>query len=412
MAAHGSTVLAAYGDNTGTTLTTTLGGAMLASQIGIVDWSNLDVATTLAATAQVGGIAFGTATSGGSQTLTAYKGITFSQLTASGTANDPGGVTLTAITGPVRGGSLDANGSVAINGVGIDFDTLRAVAGATLMSAAEIQGQTLTTRGVAVLDAATTLGIGTLQAASVSLSAAASIAMTGIIVDTSIDFATQNLTVGDLRQAAGATGPLYVTLTGYAGGIGRNAILTIDAPNGLVIPILREDPVTITTTARQVTIDDALLTGTMQLTTPTSNLWFNDVSSRPVNGNDVQFFAQNDRFYLVQDGNGTITNSYIVQYDSNAVIREDVNGAIYNGPSLVRDIDRQGRVGQDDLIPSFDDGPQSTLWHFPADGFDRHLARLRKQVLGPVNGTPAVNLGGSEASAAGFTAVFRRQVSP
>ena len=404
--AFGSADLAAFDDNIGTALTTRTGGAVLTAQIGRIDWGTVNAATTFDATASTGGITFGTATSGGTQILRANADLDFGQLTTLGGPGDRGDVTLVSYAGAVRGGSIAANGSVFASGVGIDFDVIDAVAGVTLISSADIAGTALSTQGTAVIEAATTVAIGNINAASLAMSTPGAIAIGEMTIATAVDLAAQNITVGELRQAAGVPGPLMLSLTGYAGGIGQTADLAIDAPNGLFVSQLSENTVSISTTARQVTIADALLTGTMRLVTPTSNLWFNDVSSGPVLGNDVQFYRPDDRFYLLQSGTDTITNSYIVQYDSGPAIHEDVNGVIYNGASLVRDIDRQGRVGDDGLFPAFDD--DAALWHFPVEAFDRHLAHIRTQVLAPVNGAPALNLQQGRSAAEGFKIVFKR----
>ena len=43
---------------------------------------------------------------------------------------------------------------------------------------------------------------------------------------------------------------------------------------------------------------DPTITKSMLLTTPDQVLWFNDVSSQPVLGNNVQFYQPDDEFYL------------------------------------------------------------------------------------------------------------------
>ncbi len=404
-----SAILAAYDDNIGTVLTTRTGGAVLTAQVGRIDWATVNTATTFEATASTGAITIGTAMSGGTQTLRANADLAFGQLTTLGDPGDRGDVILVSSAGAVRGGSIDANGSVSASGLGIDFNVIDARAGVTLASSAEIIGTALATQGSAGLSAATTIAIGNITAASLAMSTPGAIGVGDMTIATEVDLAAQNITVGELRQAAGVPGPLTLSLTGYAGGIGQTADLAIDAPGGLLLSRLSENTVSISTTARQVTIADALLTGTMRLVTPTSNLWFNDVSSRPVLGNDVQFYQPDDRFYLLQSGTDTITNSYIVQYGAGAAIHENVNGVIFNGASLVRDIDRQGRVGDDGLVSAFDD--DATLWHFPVEAFDRHLARVRTQVLSPPDGAPALNLQTGRSAAEGFKIVFKKAVT-
>ena len=367
----------------------------------------------MTAIADAGALTLGTATSGGTQTVTAYGALTFTQLTTTGTASDPGDVVLSARAAGVNGGSISAAGLVSINGVGITFDTIGARAGVNLNSSADISGNAITTQGNIDIAAAGTTYLNGLSGAVVSLATPGSLTVNDLTVIAGIDLAATNVVVGALHQASGAPGELALELTGFQGSVGHSAALTIDAPNGIYIPRLAETTVNIGTNAQQITIADALLTGTMRITTATSNLWFNDVSSQPVLGNDVQFFRLGDEFYLSQNGISTTTNATVVSYGSNAIIHEDVNGIIFNGASLVRDIDRQGRVGDDNLMPALDDGDDSgsTLWHFPVLAYERHLAALRKQVLTPLSG-PAVNMEGRSASDAAFKILFSRRPHP
>ena len=121
--AKDSADLAAYGDNTGTTLTTLTGSATLSATTGRIDWANVNAATTIGATATAGAIALGSATSGGTQTIEANKDLSFALLTTKGTATDPGDVILKSFAGAVRGGSIDANGSVAANAASASIST-------------------------------------------------------------------------------------------------------------------------------------------------------------------------------------------------------------------------------------------------------------------------------------------------
>jgi hypothetical protein len=107
------------------------------------------------------------------------------------------------------------------------------------------------------------------------------------------------------------------------------------------------------------------------------------------------------------------TDSYIVQYDAEAQVQQDFEGALINGPSFVRDFDRLGRDGEQGFDASLPDDDSTSPWYFPVEAFDRHLAAMNWRPVKRVGSGPAVNIEGAEANfasaPAGFTAVFTRK---
>ena len=411
--ANGSANLAAYGDNTGTSLTAQTGGAFLSSTTGKIDWATVNAGTTFGATATAGAIALGSATSGGTQTIEAQQDIVYATLTATGDATDPGDVYLQSVAGAVRGGSIQAHGFVSASGAGIYFDDIDALAGVMLDSSADIVGTRFASSGPVLIDAAGAIDIADVSAGSIALSTPGDISFHTLTVATAADLASNNLTIGTLTQAPGAKGPLDLSITGYQGGIGTSANLTIDAPNGIYIPQLRERNAVITTTALQITMGDPTIIDTFLLTTPDQILLFDDASARPLLGNNVQFYQPDDDFYAVISNRSIRTDSYIVQYDAEAQVQQDFEGALINGPSFVRDFDRLGRDGEQGFDASLPDDDSTSPWYFPVEAFDRHLAAMNWRPVKRVGSGPAVNIEGAEANfasaPAGFTAVFTRK---
>jgi hypothetical protein len=201
------------------------------------------------------------------------------------------------------------------------------------------------------------------------------------------------LSIGDLKQAAGAKDPLVMTLTGFKGGVGTSAVLFIDAPNGLVIPRLSEVDASIVTTAASVRIDDAFIDHTLWLQTPFLSIWDNNWSPVPVLGNGEQMFQPTKAFFLDQDFYATHTNSFVVQYGATAQVYDQLGGIYYLGASFVRDFDRQGYSGDIGSVYLWDQVSPLTGNIFPVDVFDRELEKIKHNGIRFDSGKPAVNLG-------------------
>ncbi|HLH49784.1 MAG TPA: hypothetical protein VKV96_10615 [Roseiarcus sp.] len=129
-----------------------------------------------------------------------------------------------------------------------------------------------------------------------------------------------------------------------------------------------EKTASITTAALDIAIRDPTIANTMRLATPDQILWFDNVSSRPVRGVNVQFYQPGGDFFLDVDDRFIQTDSYIAQYDAAAAVQRAYQGGFLNGPSFVRDFDRLGRSGEQGAASEIpDDG---SIWYFPVDDFD------------------------------------------
>jgi len=412
--AQRSASLVAALNNTGNQLTTTTGAATLTAG-GLIDWNNIRAATTIGAKSTGGAIILGTTQSGGTQNLSAAGDITFVKLVATGIPGDAGDIDIAA-GGAIHGGDVDANGALNASADGMTFGDIDANAGVSLDSLGAITAGNVTTLGSFEIDADGAITLGNISAPNLIFSNPGSLTFGDLTVSTSISFAASDIHIGLLRQSPGATGPLDVSLTGYEGGIGNSATLTIDAPNGVLIPELRERDATISTNASVVTIDKALIAHTLDLTTAWDNIWVDDQSASPKNGVDVDLFQPGGSFYLTQNATLTTTNAFVVQYGDNSAIVDQLFGGSYLGASFVRDFDRQGWSGDGQMLSIEGGADNQDSWQFPIEAFDLHLQRLfgeGKTLAQP--GQPAVNMGdmGAETELVGdglgFTIVVKRR---
>ncbi|WP_407052032.1 beta strand repeat-containing protein [Methyloraptor flagellatus] len=318
-------------------------------------------------------------TSAGSQTMTANGAIDYGFIGTSGMPGDAGDVTLDSKTAPVTGGSIDAHGVVTIHGVGIRFDSINGTAGVALNSDAEIVGTKLTTLGDMTVSSVGDTTLGDATADRLVLTTPGNIRFKTLTILRALTLAANNIEVGLLKQRPDATWPLDVILTGYRGTLGTSASLTIQAPNGLHIPLMREKDVRIVTSADVIDIDDATIDHTFRLTTPHVSLWMNNWTPQPVLGNTTQLYQPTRTFWLHQNRYTSFVNSYVVQYDEQARIIDFLVGARWLGFSLVRDIDRIGRGG--DFWSAF----WSTAFedaaglHLPWYVIEDHLERMRRE---------------------------------
>ena len=272
--AHGSANLIAATSNTGHNLTTVTGGAFLQGQL--VHWDNLNIAGALGITATTGGLTLGTVISGGTQTLHAAQDIVFSQLTANGTASDPGNVNLQSDHGSILGGSVYANGDA-------HFNTGKSIA----------------------LDA--------LRGNSIALSAPGDLSIKFVSVVKELDLAANTISVTGKQILSNPSIPLIMNVTGYNGGIATSANLAID-PDAIIINQFRVVDANFVTDAPQVTIVSGLVPGQLMLTTLNERILLDNRSPAPSNWATIQLYQPGGAFTMVQNFNANFTDSYVVFY--------------------------------------------------------------------------------------------------
>ena len=117
---------------------------------------------TITLTSQEVSLAIGTATSSGTQNISAPLGVSFTALATTGIAGDPGNIILGTSAGSIIGGSIVANGAVTLSagmtlaallgggdpGVGLAVSTIRSGGTLTLGAGNDITFETLATTGI------------------------------------------------------------------------------------------------------------------------------------------------------------------------------------------------------------------------------------------------------------------------
>jgi hypothetical protein len=378
----------------------TAGGSASLSAGGDVTLGEAVVGASLAVASSGGEITIGSAQSGGSQTLSGDTGVFFTSLNTTGIPGDAGNIDIASASGPIQGQTLTANGDLNANGASIVLGDVVAETGASLTSAGLVKVQSLFTNGGLAVDAAGAIEIGSLTASNITLTTPGALQLATVTAQSTIDLAAGEVLIGTLRQGPGPSGPLAMTLTGYKGGVGSTANVTVDAPVELIMPKLYENQATIDTNSYQVKVADANITGWLRLVTPYVNTWANDVLSRPVNGEDLQLFQPSNRFSFYEIGDNVTTTSFVVQYNATPLVYDDlINqnpddtfGQIYVGASFVRDFDRIQRNGDPTMFTplgqSGDDGagPGAEALH------NRTQETQPGVIFDSTSGAPAVNL--------------------
>jgi hypothetical protein len=130
---------------------------------------------------------------------------------------------------------------------------------------------------------------------------------------------------------------LKLTLTGYKGAVGNNAMVEVDAPAGLEIGDLFFTETDLATTARFVSIANAFVPGSLLLKTPLQTLLWENRTPLPQYRQNVQLYQPGFAFTLTLDNFRTITNAFVVKYDETAQIIDVLDNLPYPGASLVRD---------------------------------------------------------------------------
>jgi mucin-19 len=348
----------------------------------------------VALTANNGSLLVGSSTSSGSDRFTATGDVTYTSITATGTTADPGNVTIVSLNGAIDGTTLMSAGSASLTGNDITFGSIFAGGRADLLSSGFIHGNTISSAGALTETAGADINVVYTRAATVQVQTPTSIIFGDMTVDNTAAFAAQVADIGTLHAAPGGNGPLFFTLTGYQGGQGLLANVYVDAPNGVVMPLLREGQADITTNALDYGIVNATIGQWLKFTTPDVVIWDDNRSPRPVRGFDVQLFQPSKSFFLYQNGFRTDTNAVVIQYDERAQVVEERNGEAVAGGSLVRDIDRLLGINNFGSVLLQDDSPNSSGPFFRGDAFESFLYLLRdRHVHGPSN-APAVSLKG------------------
>jgi hypothetical protein len=283
---------------------------------------------------------------------------------------------------------LTANDSLTLG-------TVTADGSADLSSSGFIHGNSITSGGVLSETAGAEINVLHSRAAQAQVQTPTSISFGDLTVDNVAALAAQVTDVGVLRAAAGGNSPLFFTLTGYQGGQGLRASVFVDAPNGVLMPLLRETQADIRTNALDYGIPNATIGEWLKFTTPDVVIWDDNRSPRPVSGFDVQLFQPSKSFFLYQNGFRTDTNAVVIQFSEKAQVVEERNGEVIEGGSLVRDIDRLLGLNNFGSVLLTDDSPDSSGPFFRGDSFARFLASLRDRAIhGPTSGVPALNLKG------------------
>ncbi|MBC9981562.1 hypothetical protein HA482_25475, partial [Bradyrhizobium sp. INPA_01384B] len=281
---------------------------------------------------------------------------------------------------------LTANDSLA-------FGSVTAAGSADLSSGGFIHGNSITSGAALSETAGAEINVLHSRAAQAQAQTPTSISFGDLTVDNAAALAAEVTEVGVLRSAAGNS-PLFFTLTGYQGGQGLRAKVFVDAPNGVLMPLLRETQAEIGTNALDYGISNATIGEWLKLTTPVEVIWDDNRSPRPVRGFDVQLFQPSKSFFLYQNGFRTDTNAVVIQFSEKAEVIEERNGEVVEGASLVRDIDRLLGLNNFASVLLPNDSPDSSGPFFRGDSFARFLDSLRDRSIHVPKTGPALNLKG------------------
>jgi hypothetical protein len=243
------------------------------------------------------------------------------------------------------------------------------------------------------------VNLGSISAKNVIVSGVGNLTLPRLVVTTNFSLSADVINA-TIVQAPGIPVPLVGDITGTNGGPGTIAHLLIDSPNGLAFSVFAMTDATLATTANSIVIGNAIVPGTLQITTPLDTLFVNDRSPRPVAAPDQQLFQPGSLFSLALDGTELTTNAYIVNYSTGTKARGYLDGNLVFGPSLVRDTSRVARNGEErGDMPS-----DLTLATDPLASVSANLNQTdgvnsQGPVTGPRNGAPAVRLPADGAGA-------------
>jgi hypothetical protein len=309
-----------------------------------------------------GGITLGTAISGGSQTLHASNDIVFKQLTTTGTSADAGDVAIMSDNGSVRGGAILANGAVRMSLA--DSITLDQLSGKTI-----------------------------------ALSAPNDITVNFVRVVKELDLAANSINVTGAQIPSVPSIPLLMNITGFNGGVATSANITID-PQSIIVDQLRAADVNFIADAPSVTILNGYVPGQLMLTTPAENILVNNRSPAPSAWASLQLYQPGGVFTLSQNGNASVTDSYVVFYSggTSSTVTTYAQGHaccdLFTGSSLIRNVptDMQGTETLDSWIAQ--KSGTETFYLLGLPGGARVDAQQFSNPVETIGSGPAVNIDG------------------
>jgi hypothetical protein len=357
VAANGSATLIAATTNKGTTLTASNGSATLLAG-GLIDWANVNAAKSFTAISTGGAINLGTAVSGGSQTLHALDGVTFTRLTTTGIPGDQGDVSVTSDRGSIRGATVSANGDASVDG-GVSID------------------------------------LGTLSGGSVALSTPRDLAINFLQVYRSITLAADTINVTAEQLPSVPAVPLHVTVTGYRGGVATLANLTIDPPE-VIVDSLRVTDIALAVDSPKFTVMSGYVPGQMMLTTPAGNILLDNRSPAPVGGMNLQLYQSDGIFSMQQIGNANYSDTQVVYFDTtiSSTITNYGGGGAFTGSSFVRNSLQDMRSGEGFDFASIEKSGLAAFYLLGLPGGWRIDAARTPPPVEAIGEGPAVNIDG------------------
>jgi hypothetical protein len=177
------------------------------------------------------------------------------------------------------------------------------------------------------------------------------------------------------------------------------ARLVVDAPLGLHFPVYAAMDSELRTTASEVRLDEAYVSGVLELFTPGAHVYMNNRTPAPIRSS-VQLYETDHRFFLEQSAVETYTSAYVVWYAPGFQVRvpnylpgRQNTGLDYEGASVVRDTERFANQGYGNgngvLLPTMTSGASD-------DGDDEDLVESLEGLplnLGAGNGGDSARAG-------------------
>ncbi|MEO1205464.1 MAG: leukotoxin LktA family filamentous adhesin [Pseudomonadota bacterium] len=334
--------------NTGDTATSS-GGSVSLIAGGDITWNQVAASQDATLGSQAGQVTVDTVTTGRSQTLSTAIGLTFNTLQA--------GVDVSAFvqTGPAAGGDIFAGNDIEVDAFGIVVNVADAGRNLTLNSRKDLSVATARAGDTATLASGNrgVFNVGTIEAASLVLSASGTLAIERVDVEKEITLQADDIEVGVRHTGVGA--PLLVSATGRNGSVANSADLVLDAPAGVVIASLRVVQADVVTSATDVRIIDGFVPGQFRLFTPVETIFMDNTRGGPISFAGVQLFEPDFAFDLSVSSRATVTNAFVVQFGTGSAVTvsnfsdDREAGAFFAGISLIRHF---GTLAEQQTAPS------------------------------------------------------------